>query len=108
MVEVLGFNLQHATKKHALRTVMPERTHASLKKTLNIETSERRSMWHKYVSIAVLNYNTSYHTSNGCDSSRAFHGRVPKNDLDLKIGIPPQRIRTPKSQIAEDALKQTE
>ena len=36
-----------------------------------------------------------------------FHGRVPYNVLDLKMGIRPQRIPAPKSQIAEDVLKQT-
>ena len=73
-----------------------------------METGERRSMWHKFVNIAVLTYNTSYHTSIGCGPSRVFHGRVPKNVLDSKMGIRPQRIFTPNSQSAEDVLKQTE
>ena len=63
-------------------------------------------MWHKYVNIAVLKYNTSYQTSIGCEPSRVFHGRVPYNVLYLKTGIRPQRILTPNSQIAEDVLKQ--
>ena len=87
---------------------MLERTHSSPKKTLKIETVERKSMRHKYVNIAVLIYNTSYHTSIGREPSRVFHGRVPYNVLDLKMGIRPQRIPTPNSQIAEDVLKQTE
>ena len=65
-------------------------------------------MWHKYVNIAVLNYNTSYHTSNGCEPNRGFHRGVPSNTLEIKMGIRPQRISTPNSQIAEDVLKQTE
>ena len=87
---------------------MLEQTHASLKKTLKIETGERRSMWHKFVNFAVLNYNTSYHTVNGCESSRVLHGRVPYSVLDLKMGISPQRTPTPNSQFVEDVLKQTE
>ena len=108
ITEVLGISLQHATTKHAQTIGMLERKHASLKKTLNFETSERRSMWHKYVNIADLNYNTSYHTSIGCEPSREFHGRVPYKVLDLRMGIRPQRIPTPNSQIAEHVLKQTE
>ena len=108
VAEVLGITLQHATTKDAQTTGMLERTHASLKKTLKIETGERRSMWHKYVNIAVWNYNTSYHTSIGCEPSRVFHGRVPYNVLDLKMGIRSQKIPSPNSQIAKDVLKQTE
>ena len=79
VAEVLGITLQHATTKHAQTIGMLERTHASLRKTLKIETGVRRSMWHKYVNIAVSNYNTSYHTSIGCEPSRVFHGHVPYN-----------------------------
>ena len=75
---------------------------------MKIETGERRSLWHKYVNIAVLNYNTSYHTSIGCEPSRVFHGRIPYNVLDLKIGIRPQQHPIPTSQNAQDVLEQTE
>ena len=44
-VEVLGVTLQHATKKYAQTIGMLERTHASLKKILKIETGEKTSMW---------------------------------------------------------------
>ena len=108
VAEVVGITLQHATTKNARTIGSLERLHASLKKTLKIETGERRSMLHKYVNIAVLNYNTTYHTSIECEPSRVFHGRVQYNVLDLKMGVRPQRIRTPKSQIAEDVFKQTE
>ena len=84
---VLGITLKHATTKHA-QTIGPlERSHASSKQALKIMTSERRSLWHKYVSITLLNYNTSYHASIGCESSRVFHGRNPYINLELKMGI---------------------
>ena len=105
---VLGITLKHATTKHAQTIGLLERSHASIKQALKIETGERRSLWHKYVSIAVLNYNTSYHASNGCEPSRVFHGRFPHNILDLKMGIHPQKITPPDSQIAQDVLEQTE
>ena len=105
---VLGVTLKHATTKHAQTIGLLERSHASIKKALKIETGERRSLWHKYVNIPVLNYNTSYHTSIGCEPSRVFHGRIPYNILDLKLGIRPQQQPIPTSQIAQDILEQTE
>ena len=66
---VLGVTPKHATTKHAQTIGLLERSHASIRKALKIETGERRSLWHKYVNIAVLNYNTSYHTSIGCEPS---------------------------------------
>ena len=105
---VLGFTLKHATTKHAQTIGLLERSHASIKHSLKIETSERRSLWHKYISIAVLNYNTSCHSSNGCEPSRVFHSRMPYIILDLKLGIRPQKIPSPDSEIAQDVLQQTE
>ena len=105
---VLGSTLKHATTKHAQRIGLLERSHASIKQSLKIQTGERRSLWHKDVSIAVLNYNTSYHSSIGCESSRVFHGRIPYNILDLKMGIRPQKNPSPDSEIAQDVLEQTE
>ena len=67
---VLGITLKHATIKHAQTIGLLEQSHASIKQSLKIETAERRSLWHKYISIAVLNYNTSYHSSIGCEPSR--------------------------------------
>ena len=52
---VLGITLKHGTTKHAQTLGLLEQSHASIKQTLKIETGERRSLWHKYVNIAVLN-----------------------------------------------------
>ena len=38
-----------------------DKNHASIKTALNISRDARRSMWHKNVEIAVMNYNTTYH-----------------------------------------------
>ena len=105
---VLGITLKHATTKHAQTIGLLERSHMSIKRSLKIETGERRSLWHKYISIAVLNYNTSYHSSIGGEPSRVFHGRIPYNILDLKMGIRPQKYLSPNSEIAQDVLEQTE
>ena len=105
---VFGITLKHAITKHAQTIGLLERSHASIKQALKIETGEWRSLWHKYINIAVLNYNTSYHTSFGCEPSRVFHGRIPYNVLDLKQGICPQQQPIPTSQIAQEVLEQTE
>ena len=74
---VLGITLKHATTKHGQTIGLLERSHASIKQALKIETGERRSLWHRYVSIAVLNYNTSYHTSIGYEPSLLFMAVFP-------------------------------
>ena len=105
---VLGITLKHNTIKHAQTIGLLERSHASIKQALKIETGERRSWWHKYINIAVLNYNTSYRTSIGCEPSRVFHVRIPYNVLDFKLGVRPQQQPIPTSQLAQNVLEQTE
>ena len=87
---VSGNTLKHATTNHEQTIGMLDGPHASIKLALKIETSERRSLWCKYVSIAVLNYNISYHASIGCEQSRVFDGRILHNVHDLKLGNFPQ------------------
>ena len=108
VASVLGITLKHATTKHAQTIGLLEQSHASIKQALKLETGERRSLCHKYVSIAVLNYNTSYQASIGCEPSRVNHGRIAYNILDLKMGIRPQKSPSPDSQIAQDVLELTE
>ena len=108
VVGVLCITIKHATTKHAQTIGLLEQSHASIKQAKKIETGDRRSLWHKYVSTAVLNYNTPFHTSIGCEASRVFHGRIPYNIRDLTMGIRPQKVPSPNSQIAQDVLEQTE
>ena len=89
---VHGITLKHATTKHAQTTGLLERSHASIKQALKIERGEQRSCWHKYLSFAGLNYNTSNHASIGCEPNRVFHERIPYNVLDIKIGIRPEKL----------------
>ena len=105
---VLGITLKHATTKHAQTIGLLERSHASIKQALKNERGERRFLWHKYINTAVLNYNTSYHTSIGCERSRVFLGRIPYNVLDLKLGIRSQQQPVANSKIAQEVLEQTE
>ena len=83
---VLGIDLKHATMKHPPTMGLLERTHATkqthVKTQLKAATGEFRNNWHKYLPLAVLNHNTTYHASLGCEPSRVFHGRIPHNILD--------------------------
>ena len=105
---VLGITLKHAKTKHAQAIRLLERSHTSTKQTLKIETGEPHSLWHKYVSIEVLNYNTSCHASIGFEPSSVFYGRIHHNAHDLEMGIRSQKIPAPKSHFASDVLEQTE
>ena len=105
VAEVLGLTLQHAPTKHAQTIGMLERTHASLKKALKVGKLKRKPMWLKYVNIAVLNYNTFYHTSIGCEPRRVFLGRLPYTVPDFKKGIRVQKTSIPSSKTAEDVLR---
>ena len=80
---VLGITLKHATAKPAQTIGLLKRSRASTKQPMKIETGKRRSLWHKYVNIAVLNYNTSYHINIGCEKS--LQRPIPYNSLDLKL-----------------------
>ena len=95
---VLGITLKHATTKQAQKIGLVQRYHASIKQALKVETGERRSLWHEYVSIAVLNYNTSYHTSISCAPSRVLHGHIAYKILDTYLGVCIQQTFIPTSQ----------
>ena len=57
--------------------------------------------------LAVLNHNTSYyHASIGCQPTRVFHGRVPYNILDHKLGNPNDQV-TPTTEFAEEVQNRT-
>ena len=69
--------------------------------------AEYRRQWHKYLPLAVLNHNTSYHASIGCEPTRVFHGRVPYNILDHKLGSNPNEQITPTTEFAEEVQNRT-
>ena len=104
---VLGIQLRHATTKHAQTIGILERCHASLKEALKISTGERRTMWHQFVPIATLNYNTTCHSAIGCEPSRVFHGRIPHNVVDLKFGLKQNQQPNPTTDIGEEVVQKT-
>ena len=107
LAEILGRNLKHATTKHAQTIGVLERAHATIKTSLKMASGEYRKQWHKYLPIAILNYNTTYHSSIDCEPSRVFHGRVPHNILDHKLGLRLNPNSAPTTDFAEELLCRT-
>ena len=102
LAEILGLNLKHATTKHARTIGVLERAHATIKTALKLASGENRKQWHKHLRIAILNYNTTYHSSIDCEPSRVFNGRVPH-----KLGLRFNRNSTPTTDFAEKLLRRT-
>ena len=71
-------------------------------------SGEYRRQWHKYLPLAVLNYNTTYHSSIGCEPSKVFHGRIPYNVLDHKLGNNPNKNFLPTTEFAEEVQQRTQ
>ena len=107
ITQILGITLKCATTKHSQTIGKLERTHASLKTNLKMACGEYRRQWHKYLSLAVLNHNTSYHASIGCEPTRVFHGRIPYNILDHKLGNNPNEQVNPTTEFAEEIQNRT-
>ena len=107
VAEILSINLKHATTKHAQTIGILERAHATIKISLKMASGEYRKKWHQYLPIAILNYNTTYHSSIDCEPSRVFHGRVPHNILDHKLGLRFNPNITPTTDFAEELLRRT-
>ena len=102
---VLSIELKHATTKHAQTIALLERTHASVKAHLKAATGEFRNNWHKFLPLAVLNHNTTYLATLGCEPTRVFHGRIPHNILDFKLGYNPNPRFQPQTEVAEEVQR---
>ena len=55
----------------------------------------------------MLNYNTTYHSSIGCEPSKVLHGRIPYNVLDHKLGNNPNKDFLPTTEFAEELQQRT-
>ena len=108
ITQILAITLKCATTKHPQTIGKLERTHASLKTNLKMASGEYRRQWHKYLPLAVLNYNTTYHSSIGCEPSKVFHGRIPFNVLDHKLGNNPNKNFLPTTEFAEEVQQRTQ
>ena len=105
---VLGVELKHASTKHAQTIGMLECTHATVKTHLKAATGEFRKNWHNFLPLAVLNHNTTYYASLGCEPTRVSHGRIPHKILDYKLGYNPNPRYTPHTDITEEIQRRME
>ena len=106
--KILGVTLKCATTKHPQTIGKLERTHASLKTNLKTASGEYRRQWHKNLPLVVLNYNTTYHSRIGCEPSKVFHGQIPYNVLDNKLGNNPSKNFLPTTEFAEEVQQRTQ
>ena len=105
---VLGVELKHNSTKHAQTVGLLERTQATVKTHLKAARVEFRNNWHKFLPLAVLNHNTTYLASLGCEPTRVFHSRIPHNILDYKLGYNSNPRYTPQADIAEEIQRRIE
>ena len=123
VAKAADIHISHATIKHAQTIGMVERTHAKLKKILKISVNADRPQWDRYVDIAIMAHNTTYHDSLKCsptDFSRQdtfYRSYIPrladkfcklqeliKNDVPFKLS---QQHKVAIFEINESLLKAT-
>ena len=85
--KLIEITMQYATLKHTQTVGSVERTHASLKKYLEINEKNLKKDWHRYVHLSTFVHNTSYHVSIGCTPTYLFHGRKPLKSLDVRFNL---------------------
>ena len=85
-----------------------ERTQTSLYTNLKLNSLELQRQWHKYLQVALLIYNTTYHTTPDCAPSRISLGRLPYNILDHKLNPNPKETLPTKKNIMQSCLKYKE
>ena len=85
IAKAVDIHISHATIKHAQTIGMVEKTLAKMKKILKISVNAERPHWDRYVDIAIMAHNTTYHDSLKCSPTEIFHGRIPYNPLDLQF-----------------------
>ena len=107
ITQILGITLKCATTKHPQTIGKLDRTRASLKTNLKMACGEYRRQWPTYLPLAVLNHDTSYHASIGCEPTRVLHGRIPYKVLDHKLGINPNEQINPTTEFADEIQNRT-
>ena len=107
LLDVLGITLRHETPKHEEIIGVAEKTHVTIQTSLKMYSGEIRKQWYKYLPLAILNYNTTCHTSSGWEGSRIVNGRVFYNILDHKLGLKPKNGLGQTTDFADELLRRT-
>ena len=105
---VLSITLGHAIMKHAQTIGVSEGTLATTKASLKMSSGDFRKQWLKNFGLAVINYNTTYHTSIGCEPSQKVHGPVANNILDQILGLKFKAGLVTTTEFAEARLRRTQ
>ena len=71
-------------------------------------SGEYRRQWHKYLSLAVPKYITTYHSSIGLEPSKLIHGGIPHNVLHYNLGNNPNKNFLPTTEFTEEVQKRTQ
>ena len=100
--------MKHATTRHAQTIGVLERAHATIKTPLKMASGKYRKKWLKNLPIAILNYNTTYHSSIDCEPSPVFHGSVPHNIPHQKLGLRFNPNIAPTTDFEEKLMRRTE
>ena len=85
LTDLLKVKLQHASLKHPQTIGVVERSHFALKGILKLNTDKKWSTLYKFVDLATLIHNTSYHSSSICTPSSSLHGREPIQPFYLRF-----------------------
>ena len=107
-MQILGIKLKCASAKHPLTDGKLERTHASLKANLKTASGKYHRQWHKYLPLAVLDHNTAYHSSIGCEPSKVIRERIPYKVLDHKLCKNPNMDVLSTTEFAEESQQRTQ
>ena len=99
-MKTAGITIEHATVKHAQAIVMVEYSHQRLMHILKINVSADSLQWDKYVNLAVMAHNTTFHQSLMCTPSEVFHGMISFKEMDLKFSNP-LKCKTTETDIAK-------
>ena len=54
-----------------------------------------------------MNYNSSYLESLGCEPTTVYHGRIPYNIIDIKLGLKPEWKKDANEVLTDELQKQT-
>ena len=90
LVQASGIKMDLAIRTHAQTIGMIERTHQKLKPILEINVIAGTTQWDRYINIVVVAQKPTYHQFIKCTPTESFHGRVPRNALDLEFSSLPK------------------
>ena len=86
----MGCYSGNITESNIIKSFLPRTTQ-------NVDATKKKllALCMAFIKSAVLNYNTLYRSSLGCEQSRVVRGRIAHNVVDFKTGFRPQNTPMP-------------